>query len=101
VTGAGQIPQYSLSDFTGGGKVEPTGSREVLELGRFRSVEVYSRYDLPAGTSLQGPVVVEEPGSTIWVASGMSAEVDTYGNFVIATDVTANRAREAELVEEA
>jgi N-methylhydantoinase A/oxoprolinase/acetone carboxylase beta subunit len=62
---------------------------------------VYSRYDLPAGTALRGPVVVEEPGSTIWVASGMSAEIDAYGNFVIATDVSAKPAKEAELVEEA
>jgi N-methylhydantoinase A len=101
VTGAGQIPQYSLGEFTGGGEVEPKESREVLEGGRFRSVDVYSRYDLPAGTALRGPVVVEEPGSTIWVASGMSAEVDAYGNFVIATDVSAKPAKEAELVEEA
>jgi N-methylhydantoinase A len=101
VTGTGQIPQYSLHEFTGGGTVAPTGSRDVLELGQFRRVETYSRYDLPAGTALQGPVVVEEPGSTIWVASGMSAEVDAYGNFVIATDVAGKQAREVELVEEA
>jgi hypothetical protein len=31
----------------------------------------------------------------------MSAEVDAYGNFVIATDVAGKQAREVELVEEA
>jgi hypothetical protein len=46
-------------------------------------------------------VIVEEPGSTIWVASGSAAEVDAYGNFVITTDVSTKGARQAELVEEA
>jgi N-methylhydantoinase A/oxoprolinase/acetone carboxylase beta subunit len=50
---------------------------------------------------IAGPAIIEEPGSTIWVASGMSGEVDRYGNFVITTDVSGALARDAELVQEA
>ena len=100
VTGVGQIPQYRLEAFTRGERAEPTGSREALEDGQWSPVAVYSRYALPAGTLIQGPAIIEEPGSTIWVASGMSGEVDPYGNFVIASGVPA-QAREVELVEEA
>jgi N-methylhydantoinase A/oxoprolinase/acetone carboxylase beta subunit len=100
VTGVGQIPQYRLEAFTRGDAAEPTGSREALEDGQWSPVAVYSRYALPAGTLIQGPAIIEEPGSTIWVASGMSGEVDPYGNVVIASGVPA-QAREVELVEEA
>jgi N-methylhydantoinase A len=101
VTGVGHIPQYTLGEFGDGDKVERTGSRDVLEAGQWIPVDVYSRYALPAGTEIMGPTIVEEPGSTIWVASGMSGEVDRYGNFVITTDIAGEPAREPALIQEA
>ena len=83
-------------------KAEPTGSREVLEAGRVESpVARLLALLAPSRYRDQGPAIIEEPGSTIWVASGMAGEVDRYGNFVITTDVTGELAGEAELVEEA
>ena len=50
------------------------------------------------GFELAGPAIVEEPGSTIWIASGMSGRIDGYGNVVIATNVAPEL--EAELLKE-
>ncbi|MEZ5100108.1 MAG: hydantoinase/oxoprolinase family protein [Thermoleophilia bacterium] len=85
VTGVGEIVKYRLGERQGGGAAEPTGSRDVLEEGAWRPVPVYDRYALAAGTRIEGPAIVEEPGSTIWVATGMAAEIDSFGNIVIAT----------------
>ena len=58
----------------------------MLEGDEWRSVDVYRRYELVAGTSLPGPVILEEEGSTVWVASGMSVDIDTQGNLLITTN---------------
>ncbi len=86
VVASGTLSQYEPSEFTGGVESpSPRGSRGVLEGDEWRTVDVYRRYDLPAGTSLLGPVILEEEGSTVWVASGMRVDVDPQGNMLIAT----------------
>jgi N-methylhydantoinase A len=87
VTAVGAVPQYRLGEHTGGGAAEPKGTRSVLEAGEWRAVPIYDRYTLAAGTVLEGPAVLEEPGSTIWVASGMAAEIDRFGNAVVTTNL--------------
>jgi len=47
-----------------------------------------------------GPAIIEEPGSTIWVSTGMNAEVDAFGNFLITTNVVTDQQRELELLKE-
>ena len=48
-----------------------------------RRCPVYSRYDLPSGSQVSGPCVVEEDESTTVVGPGGSLLVDRYGNLVI------------------
>ncbi len=87
VIGSGALPQYEPTPFSAGTEsAEPIGSRAVLEGDDWRPVGVFRRYDLAAGTSFQGPVILEEEGSTLWVASDMSAEIDRQGNLLITTD---------------
>jgi N-methylhydantoinase A len=85
VTGSGSIPQYELAAFAGGGEPTVLSTRDVLDSGEWRSVDVFGRYSLSSGATIEGPAILEEPGSTIWIATGMSAEVDTFGNIVINT----------------
>ena len=85
VTGVGSIPQYELGEFPGGGEPTKLGTRDVLDAGEWRTVDVFDRYSIAAGSSIAGPAVLEEPGSTTWITTGMSAEVDTFGNVVINT----------------
>lgn len=46
---------------------------------------IYRRYDLPAGTSLPGPCLIEEEGSTTLVEPGMTALVLSDGQLLIDT----------------
>lgn len=100
VTGVGEMPQYRLALAKGGEDSEPIASRTVLEDERWQDVPVYSRYGLPVGWEVTGPAIIEEPGSTIWVSTGMNAEVDPYGNFLIATNVVTEQQPELELLQE-
>jgi N-methylhydantoinase A len=101
VVASGALPQYEPMAHSGGEEgAAPSTSREVLEGDEWREVEVYHRYDLAAGTSLAGPVILEEEGSTVWVASGMSVDVDTQGNLLIATSTKREPAEADRLAEE-
>lgn len=101
VVAVGALRQYEPATYTGGSDAAtPTGSRDVLEGDEWRPVEVYRRYDLAAGTSLVGPVILEEEGSTVWVASGMRVDVDTQGNLLIATSTDDEPVAAGRLAEE-
>ena len=49
---------------------------------------VYRRYDLPAGSKLDGPCVIEEPGSTTLAEPGMRVTVLPDGQLLIDTEVS-------------
>ena len=61
------------------------GRRQVYfpEWEEHRPVPVYDRYVLVAGTTLQGPAVIEERESTTIVGPGASIEVDETRNLSI------------------
>ncbi len=46
---------------------------------------VYRRYDLPAGARIEGPCLIEEPGSTTLVEPGMHVTVLPDGQLLIDT----------------
>jgi N-methylhydantoinase A len=79
-----RLPHWDPPAFAGGAPgAEPLEHRDVLVGDGRVPVPVYERYDLPAGTRLQGPVILVEAGSTTWVAPGMCVDVDARGNLVI------------------
>ncbi len=49
----------------------------------FASTPVYRRADLPAGSTLRGPAIVEQMDSTTLVAPEEQGEVDGYGNLIL------------------
>lgn len=85
VTGVGSVPQYELRPFAAGGEPRKVATRDVLDAGEWRTVDVFDRYSIAAGSSIAGPAILEEPGSTIWIATGMSADIDSFGNVIINT----------------
>jgi len=90
VTATGSLPQYEpAKEQASEGAAEPKGQREVLEEDGYVTVDVYDRYTLPRGTHLEGPAILEEPGSTVWVAGGMSCDIDEFGNLIIHTNASA------------
>ena len=44
----------------------------------------YARAALPPGTTLEGPALVDEPGTTTVVEPGDRLHVDPYGNLCLA-----------------
>jgi N-methylhydantoinase A len=55
----------------------------LKELGGFAECEVLSRSELSARGSLAGPLVIEDPETTIIVDSGAKAHVDEFGNVAV------------------
>jgi N-methylhydantoinase A len=50
---------------------------------RSGQVQVFDRSNLPPGSRLNGPVVIEEPTSTTILNGGDRLRVDEYGNLQI------------------
>ena len=75
VTGLGLIERPTLE------AAPPTGSARPL--GARAGFEVYRRDDLPQGFTAEGPLIVEEYGSTTVVEDGFTVEVDRLANLVL------------------
>ncbi|WP_417718934.1 hydantoinase/oxoprolinase family protein [Salipiger sp.] len=59
------------------------GTRPVFVRGAWAEARVLSRLDLPVGTRVEGPAVLEQPDATIFVEPWLVATVDGYGNVLI------------------
>ena len=83
----GRRPHVDLSLFAPGeglaveDATRPT--RRVWSTGEWRDTAVYDRLLLPVGTSLEGPCVLQQPDTTIFIEPGFSASVDALGNVII------------------
>jgi N-methylhydantoinase A len=86
VTGIGPMRRPPVS------RVEPlagdpsralTGRRPVFFDGAFVDTPIYDRSRLGAGDTLNGPVIVEEFGSTTMVLPSLIARVDDFGNLIL------------------
>ena len=63
---------------------EPKSHRPVdFDVDGVHDTPVYERAALPAGTTLVGPLVVEEPTTTTLVHPGQTLTADAFGNLVI------------------
>lgn len=56
------------------------------EAGGFTECPIHDRYHLPAGSTLRGPLIVEELDSTVIVHPGFKASVDGFGNLLVAKE---------------
>ncbi len=84
VSGLGLIERPSIPQLAGGAGVPPQyTSRPVYFDGAFRDTPVYQRETLPPGLRLEGPLVIEEFGSTTVVFPSQSVEVDPHGILII------------------
>jgi len=59
------------------------GSRMVRFAGADHEAAIYRRLDLPVGAVIDGPAVLEQPDTTIWIEPGFEARVDALGNLVV------------------
>lgn len=59
------------------------GTRPVYADGEWHEVRIFERLKLPAGASIDGPAVLEQPDATTFVDPGLTVYVDELGNLII------------------
>ena len=83
----GRRPAFDLSAFSPGADASldkaANGARQVFHGGQWHETKVWSRLDLPAGSVIEGPAVLEQPDATIFVDPDLAGRVDALGNLVV------------------
>ena len=94
---APSVPQQQLLADARAGASPEKGRRAVYfhEQGGFVDTPVYDRYLLAAGTSFQGPAIIEERECTIVAGPAARVRVDEHGNLYL--DLEASTATETTL----
>jgi N-methylhydantoinase A len=59
------------------------GTRPVWFDGGFRDTAVWSRLALPAGATVEGPAILEQPDATTVIEPGHIGRVDALGNVIV------------------
>jgi N-methylhydantoinase A len=75
----------TAADAGAAGAVTPTpaGSRPVCFDRSYLEIPIFRRPDLPPGSTVTGPAIIEEYGSTVPVHPGFQATVDPFTNLVL------------------
>ena len=60
-----------------------TGARKVWFDGGWSETSVWSRLALPAGATIEGPAVLEQPDATTVIEPGHVARVDQLGSVIV------------------
>ena len=81
----GRRPRFDLSVLApqGAGSTQPLGTQRVYHQGRWWDAQRYARLDLPVGAQLQGPAILEQADTTVWLEPGFTARVDALGNLLL------------------
>jgi N-methylhydantoinase A len=87
VSGFGLIERPQIPKLTARGGTTPARKavRPVYFDGAFHDTPIYDRASLMSGIRIEGPLVVEEFGSTTVVFPGQFLEVDPYGVLIVRT----------------
>jgi N-methylhydantoinase A len=59
------------------------GVRPVWFGGAWHEAAIFARLDLPAGSVVPGPAILEQPDATVVVDPGLAARTDAFGNLII------------------
>ena len=83
----GERPRFDLSVLAPlkNAKVENAikEKRQIYINKNWVDITVYSRLDLPVGASIDGPAILEQPDTTIFLEQDATGVVDKFGNFRI------------------
>jgi len=81
----GVRPKFDLSVLApeGEGSVAPLGTQRVYHEGHWHEATRYARLELPVGARIDGPAILEQADTTVWLEPGFHAEVDSFGNLLV------------------
>jgi N-methylhydantoinase A len=87
VAAIGRRPAFDFSVFAPDASASlaaaKTGARAVWFDGGFRETSVWSRLALPAGATIAGPAILEQPDATTVIEPGHIGRVDALGNVIV------------------
>lgn len=67
----------------GPGSERVLGHQKVYYQGAWWEAKRLARLDLPVGARVQGPAILEQPDTTVWLEPGFEARVDAFGNLCV------------------
>jgi N-methylhydantoinase A len=83
----GRRPRFDLAALAPGSDASlekaRLGSRKVWFDGAWYETAIYSRLDLPIGSKIEGPAILEQPDATTVVDPDLVARVDRLGNVIV------------------
>ena len=87
VAAIGRRPPFDFSVFApnvlGSLDKAKTESRKVWFDGGFRETAIWSRLVLPAGATIEGPAILEQPDATTVIEPSHVGRVDRLGNVIV------------------
>ena len=81
----GVRPKFDLKVLApeGEGSTAPLGTQRVFHQGQWHDAVRYARLDLPVAARIDGPAILEQADTTVWLEPGFHAEVDAHGNLLV------------------
>ena len=81
----GVRPKFDLQVLApeGEGRSTPLGTQRVFHRGEWHEAVRHARLELPVGARIDGPAILEQPDTTVWLEPGFHAEVDAHGNLLV------------------
>ena len=85
----GRRPKFDLSVLApvGAGSTQPLGVQRVYHQGQWWDAQRYARLELPIGAQVNGPAILEQADTTVWLEPGFEAKVDAMGNLRVTAKV--------------
>jgi N-methylhydantoinase A len=81
----GVRPKFDLKVLApeGEGSTAPLGTQRVFHQGQWHDAVRYARLELPVAARIDGPAILEQADTTVWLEPGFHAEVDAHGNLLV------------------
>jgi N-methylhydantoinase A len=87
VAAIGRRPPFDFSVFAPDASASldkaKAGSRKVWFPDGFRDTAIWARLALPAGATIEGPAILEQPDATTVIEPGHVGRVDKLGNVIV------------------
>ena len=87
VAAIGRRPAFdlkALAPAAGGSTADAArGTRQVWFARGMTTTDIWARLELPVGSVVHGPAILEQPDSTIVLEPGLTATTDAFGNLII------------------
>ena len=81
----GVRPKFDLTILApkGEGSSTSLGIQQVFHAGKWWNAKRFARLDLPVGSEIRGPAILEQADTTVWLEPGFKARVDSLGNLLV------------------